>query len=125
MLECFLNTNGTAYAATGAALPPCFGTWFWGLGLTPNQWEPTTTGANYVLPDHIAGLNPIKEKMNLFSGMQVFLDGKVNQNHYSGAQGQADGFGIEELERLHEEPRYHHRRTDRQEHEVSIDRGDL
>ena len=91
VLECFLNTNGTAYAATGAALPPCFGTWFWGLGLTPNQWEPTTTGANYVLPDHIAGLNPIKEKMNLFSGMQVFLDGKVNQNHYSGAQGQATG----------------------------------
>ena len=25
MLECFLNTNGTAYAATGAPLPPCFG----------------------------------------------------------------------------------------------------
>ena len=40
VLECFLNTNGTAYAATGAALPPCFGTWFWGLGLTPNQWCP-------------------------------------------------------------------------------------
>lgn len=91
VLECFLNTNGTAYAATGAALPPCFGTWFWGLGLTPGLWEPKTTGADYVLPEHIACLNPIKSKMNLYSGMQVFLDGKVNQNHYSGAQAQATG----------------------------------
>ena len=95
VLECFLNTNGTAYAATAGAaagpLPPCFGTWFWGLGLTPNHWEPATTGPDYELPAHLAGLQPIKSKLNLFSGMQVFLDGKVNQNHYSGAQGQATG----------------------------------
>jgi hypothetical protein len=91
VLESFLNTNGTAYAATGAPLPPCFGTWFWGLGLTPHQWEPTTTGTGYALPEHIASLRPVKEKINLFSGMQIFLDGKVNQNHYSGAQGQATG----------------------------------
>ena len=90
MLECFLNTNGTAYAA-GAPLPRCFGTWFWGLGLTPNLWEPTTTGRNYELPAHLSALEPIKDKLNLYSGMQVFLDGKVNQNHYSGAQGQATG----------------------------------
>ena len=97
VLECFLNTNGTAYAAaggaavSGATLPPCVGTWFWGLGLTPNRWEPVTTGLDYELPEHLAELQPIKSKMNLFSGMQVFLDGKVNQNHYSGAQGQATG----------------------------------
>ena len=90
MLECFLNTNGTAYAA-GAPLPPCFGTWFWGLGLTPNQWEPAATGQTFELPPHLAALRPIREKLNIFSGMQVFLDGKVNQNHYSGAQGQATG----------------------------------
>ena len=95
VLECFLNTSGTAYAASAGApaapLPPCFGTWFWGLGLTPNHWEPATTGPDYELPEHLAGLQPIKSKVNLFSGMQVFLDGKVNQNHYSGAQGQATG----------------------------------
>ena len=85
VLECFLNTNGTAYAATGAPLPPCFGTWFWGLGWAPTRWEPSTTGVGYALPEHLMGLEPIKEKMNLFSGMQIFLDGKVNQNHYSGA----------------------------------------
>ena len=91
MLECFLNTHGTAYAATGAALPPCFGSWFWGLGLTPNLWVPETAGADYELPEHIKVLEPVKDKINLYSGAQVFLDGKVNQNHYSGAQGQMTG----------------------------------
>lgn len=90
-LECFLNANGTAYAATGAALPPNFGTWFWGLGLTPGHWVPEKAGTDYELPAHLSVLNPIKSKMNLFSGMQIFLDGKVNQNHYSGAQGQCTG----------------------------------
>ena len=33
LLNCFLNTNGTALAATGAPLPVRFGTWFWGLGM--------------------------------------------------------------------------------------------
>jgi hypothetical protein len=90
-LECFLDANGTAQAASGAALPPCFGTWFYGLGLTPGHWVPETTGKAYVLPEHLAALAPVQAKLNLFSGMQVFLDGKANQNHYSGAQCQMTG----------------------------------
>ena len=91
LLECFLNENGTAYAATGKALTPCFGTWFFALGLTPKLWVPTQTGNKYTLPDHIKVLEPIQAKINLYSGMQVFLDGKANQNHYSGAQCQMTG----------------------------------
>jgi Protein of unknown function (DUF1552) len=91
VLECFLNTNGNAYAATGQQLPPCFGTWFWALGLALNQWTPTEAGNTYKLPPHLASLEPIKAKMNLYSGMQTFLDGKANQNHYSGAQCQMTG----------------------------------
>jgi hypothetical protein len=91
MLECFLDSRGAAYAATGAPLPPVFASWFYGLGLAQGHWEPTATGTQYVLRDHIKVLEPIKAKMNLFSGMQVFLDGKVNQNHYSGAQCQMTG----------------------------------
>ena len=86
LLECFLNQNGTAYAATGKALNPCFGTWFFALGLTPKLWVPRQIGNKYSLPDHIKVLEPIQAKINLYSGMQVFLDGKANQNHYSGAQ---------------------------------------
>ena len=91
LLECFLNENGTAYAASGQALPPCFGTWFWGLGLTPGHWVPSKTGKDWELPEHIAVLKPVQGKLNLFSGTQVFLDGKVNQNHFSGAQCQMTG----------------------------------
>ena len=34
-LNCLLNANGDALAATGQKLPNRFGTWFWGCGLTP------------------------------------------------------------------------------------------
>ena len=90
ILESFLNSNGTAFA-DGTELPPCFGSWFFGLGLTPGRWEPEVIGSNYELPEHVAALQPIKEKLNIFSGLQIFLDGKVNQNHISGAQGQMTG----------------------------------
>ena len=90
ILESFLNSNGTAFA-DGTELPPCFGSWFFGLGLTPGRWEPEVIGSNYELPEHVAVLQPIKEKLNIFSGLQIFLDGKVNQNHISGAQGQMTG----------------------------------
>ena len=90
ILQSFLNDNGTAFA-DGTELPPCFGSWFFGLGLTPGRWEPEVIGSNYELPEHIAALQPIREKLNIFSGLQVFLDGKVNQNHISGAQGLMTG----------------------------------
>ena len=90
ILESFLNSNGTAFA-DGSELPPCFGSWFFGLGLTPGRWQPEVIGSNYELPEHVAALQPIKEKLNIFSGLQIFLDGKVNQNHISGAQGQMTG----------------------------------
>ena len=90
ILQSFLNDNGTAFS-DGTELPPCFGSWFFGLGLTPGRWEPEVIGSNYELPEHIAALQPIREKLNIFSGLQVFLDGKVNQNHISGAQGQMTG----------------------------------
>ena len=90
VLESLLNDNGTAFA-DGTDLPPCFGSWFFGLGLTPGRWEPELVGSYYELPEHIAVLQPIREKLNIFSGLQIFLDGKVNQNHVSGAQGQMTG----------------------------------
>ncbi|MBM3778159.1 MAG: DUF1552 domain-containing protein [Acidimicrobiia bacterium] len=91
LLDVFLDDKGTAYASTGAPLAPCFGTWHWMLGLAPGFWEPTAVGAAYELPPHLAPLQPIKSKINIYSGMHVFLDGKVNQNHYSGAQAQMTG----------------------------------
>jgi len=86
-LDIFLNSNGTALAATGAPLPTCFGNWFWGCGLTPGLWEPKTVGANYELAPELEPLSSFKNQMNVFSGMKVFLDGKPPTPHQTGHQG--------------------------------------
>jgi Protein of unknown function (DUF1552) len=87
ILDCMLNENGTAFGAElgGGALPPLFGTWFWPLGLSPGQWEPKTTGAVFEFGRELQGLNPIRNKMNLISGLQVYADGKVQLPHYTTA----------------------------------------
>ena len=84
-LNVFLNSSGTAFAS-GRQLPLCFGTYFFGLGLTPGQWEPKVVGAGYDLPRELDPLSPFKEKMNIFSGMRCLLDGHPNQVHNTGAQ---------------------------------------
>ncbi|USI77613.1 DUF1552 domain-containing protein [Sphingopyxis sp. USTB-05] len=91
-LDSMFDVNGEAYAATNTTLPTIFGTWFYGLGLAPGFWQPSATGANFPLTPQLELFAPVKDKMNVYSGMQVFLDGKVNQNHYSSAQGIMTGY---------------------------------
>jgi hypothetical protein len=43
-LDCFLDSNGEAIAATGSAIPTRFGTFFWGCGLTKALYLPKTSG---------------------------------------------------------------------------------
>jgi hypothetical protein len=84
LLDCFLDVNGTAMAATGAPLPVVFGAWFWGCGLNPGRWEPKTIGANYDMNIETAALQPFKDRINVISGMKVFLDGKGAKPHFTG-----------------------------------------
>jgi len=84
-LDCFLNTNGTALAATGTQLPTRFGTWFWGLGLNPGRWEPKEEGKMNEMGVELQPLNAYKDRMNVFSGLKAFLDGKPLQVHNSGS----------------------------------------
>ena len=85
LLNCFLNTNGDALA-DGTETPPCFGTYFFGLGLTPGQWEPKIVGANYEMNSELQALSPWKKKINVYSGLKVYLDGHPNVVHSSGIQ---------------------------------------
>ena len=87
ILDCMLDENGDAFAATGAPIPPRFATWFWGLGLGEGNWVPKTAGADYQLPVQLEPLKPFQKKMNLFSGGEVFLDGQSNGTHFTGVQG--------------------------------------
>lgn len=86
ILDCFLNTNGTAWAS-GGSLPPCFVTWFQGNGLTPGLWEPKSTGdKGYSLPEMMKPLDPFKSKLTIFTGMAARLAGHSLQVHVSGWQ---------------------------------------
>ena len=84
-LDCFLDSSGTALAATGAPLPVCFGTWFWGCGLNTGRWEPKVVGANYEMDGEIKQLARFRDKMNVYSGMKVPLDDKPLIVHFTGS----------------------------------------
>jgi hypothetical protein len=83
-LDCFLNTNGTALAATGAPLPVRFGTWFWGCGLTPGRWIPQKTGAGYDMPPELKPLEAFRDRLTVCSGFKANTDGKGAVPHYTG-----------------------------------------
>ena len=85
-LDCYLNNNGTALAATGADLPVVYGTWFQDLGFNPGRWVPATTGSNFENNIELKVLDPFKKKMNLMSGLQYFLDGKPLETHATGVE---------------------------------------
>ncbi|MDB5819221.1 MAG: hypothetical protein JWQ11_2861 [Rhizobacter sp.] len=83
-LDIFLNDSGTAFAATGQALPTRFGTWFWGLGVDPVPFTPKTIGAMAELPPQLAPLAKVKDYLNVFTNYNVLTDGRPNLCHYTG-----------------------------------------
>jgi hypothetical protein len=83
-LDCFLDVNGTALAATGAQLPVRFGTWFWGCGLTPGRWIPSKTGTGYDMPPELKPLAAFKDRLTICSGFKANTDGKGAVPHYTG-----------------------------------------
>ena len=85
-LDCFLNDNGNAFAKTGAPLPLVFGSWIQNLGFTPGRWKPSKIGADFELGPELKPLEPFKNKLNLFSGMNYFLDGRPMSTHTTGLE---------------------------------------
>ncbi len=94
LLDCFLDSNGQALAATGQRIPVRFGTWIWGCGFIPQKWIPTTTGREYLMPEDLAPLEPYREKLAIFSGFDVKLDGVANKPHITGCLGLRTGIPV-------------------------------
>jgi hypothetical protein len=90
-LDAFLNSHGTALAATGQPLPVVFGTWFWGCGLNPGRWEPATTGKITACGPEAVALNKYKDRVNVYSGFKIFTDGKPQRPHHTGNMGTLTG----------------------------------
>lgn len=86
LLDIFLNSNGDALAATGAPLPPVFGTWFQHLGLNPGMWEPEIIGPNFKNNIQLEKLNPYIDRLNIYSGLKYFIEGKPLQTHTTSSQ---------------------------------------
>src|SRR5689334_25001904 len=92
-LDIFLDGNGKAYA-DGAKLPLRFGTYFWGLGLTPiitngvasgSRWIPKEgSGSQWTLTPQLKSLAGLEKKVSVFSGFKAELEGKSNIPHFSG-----------------------------------------
>jgi len=92
-LDCFLNDNGTALAATGAPLPVRFGTWYWGMGHTPGYAiaEKTQTSPGIEFLDETKALKPFENQLNFFGGFGMPLDGRSNYTHFTGWVGNRTG----------------------------------
>jgi hypothetical protein len=88
-LELFLNDSGTAYADCPGGLPTVFGTFYWGNGMIPADWNPTTTGAGYDLPTMLQPLAPIQSDVSIVSGMRVLTTN--TSPHGSGPAGLFSG----------------------------------
>jgi hypothetical protein len=73
-LVCMLNDNGTAYAA-GGALPVRFGTWFFGNGIIPNRWIPSTTGSGtaWNLSEQLSPLQEVKPWLSVLTGFRIMV----------------------------------------------------
>jgi hypothetical protein len=71
ILDIMLNNNGTAFAQ-GAPLPKRYCTWFFGNGIIPALWNPTSTGTGsaWSLSDELAPLMPVKPWLTVVSGLQ-------------------------------------------------------
>ena len=84
-LDCFLNEQGTALAS-GAPLPPVFGSWFQNLSLNPGRWKPDRVGTGFQNNVELKVLDPFRTRMNVISGTKYFLDGRPLETHVSGVQ---------------------------------------
>lgn len=83
LLDHVFNSNGDAFA-DGQALPVGFVTWFQGLGFAPGFWEPKTLGAGFEFGPHMRAMRPMRDHVNLYSGMKVYLDGHAAGAHTIG-----------------------------------------
>jgi len=85
LFDHLFDTHGVALADTGAA-PARFGTWFWGCGMNPDRWVPSTAGAGYDLPAELAmGIDGFADRVSVLTGFDTPLNGRNNYPHYSPA----------------------------------------
>ncbi|MGI9294020.1 MAG: DUF1552 domain-containing protein, partial [Pseudomonadales bacterium] len=94
LLNMFLDDSGKALAATRQRIPVRFGTWIWGCGFVPKKWIPGEEGTSFELPADLQVLEGYRDKLALFSGFDVKLDGVPNKPHITGCLGLRTGIPV-------------------------------
>ncbi|MCB9779836.1 MAG: DUF1552 domain-containing protein [Alphaproteobacteria bacterium] len=82
-LEAMLGVNGTAWAG-GEELPTRFGVWFWGNGIKPDRWVPSTTGSGWSPSVELDGLAGLTDYVSIASGCEIKT---ATHPHHSGMTG--------------------------------------
>ncbi len=92
LLDGMLNGNGTALAQTGELLAPLYVTWFFGNGVLPGRWKPSTTGAGseWALSSQLEPLQALKSYLTVISGLEGKLVVSGNE-HPSGSAAATTG----------------------------------
>ena len=92
-LDIFVNSNGTAYA-DGTLFPKRFGMFFWGNGMLPELWNPTTTGSGseWELSEQLAPFADVKDLISVVTGMRVMTGNDLA--HAAGVGGFLSGSPI-------------------------------
>jgi Protein of unknown function (DUF1552) len=67
LLDAMVDGNGTRLA-NGAELPRRFGVFYWGGGVVPETWVPSSTGMNWDLPDSLTPFETIRDYVTLITG---------------------------------------------------------
>jgi hypothetical protein len=91
ILDAMCNDHGTAFAA-GEPLPTSFGIFFWGNGITPADWTPSGSGANWQLPRNLEAFSELKNDMTFITGLDM-LDAKFKGHGWGAVYVLAGGDG--------------------------------
>jgi len=92
-LEAMMNINGTAFA-DGDAFPDRFGLWFWGNGVKPDRWVPSTQGSNWEPRSETEPLRDLRPWVSVVSGCEIKT---ATHPHHSGMTGVLTGAHYHQL----------------------------
>jgi len=89
VLECMLNSHGTAFAA-GEALPTRLVVFFFGNGVLRDNFRPGQIGANWELSETLEPLAAYKNYLNIITGYDVKVPNR--NGHHNGTTGVLAGY---------------------------------
>lgn len=93
LLDIMLDGHGEALA-DGTEIPTRFGVWFWGNGVRPEYWVPTSTGSNWTPNVETEPLLAVRDYVSVASGCQIK---SATHPHHSGMSGIMTGQAYHQL----------------------------